>query len=112
MCARSYCNLNSYDKAIKEFVYILSNYEIDDDTLSNIWFDLGYCNTELNNLEEAKNNYENSIRLDYNNSIAWNNLGVVLERMGHIKDAIKAYKTSIKIDNNELAINNLNNLKK
>ncbi|TKZ30350.1 tetratricopeptide repeat protein [Brachyspira catarrhinii] len=112
MCGSSYVNLNSYNKAIKEFVFILSNYEMDDDTLAGVWFNLGYCNTELNNLEEAKNNYENSVKLDCNNSIAWNNLGVVFEKMGHIKDAIKAYKTSIKIDNNELAINNLNNLKK
>ena len=112
MSGRASLCLENYDKAIRKFYYLMRHYELDDERLASVWFYLGYCHCELGYLEESKNDYENAIELDDNDSMYWNNYGVTLSRMGYAADAREAYQKALEIDpDNELAMNNLNSLR-
>ena len=112
MSGRASLCLENYDKAIRKFYYLMRHYELDDERLASVWFYLGYCHCELGYLEEAKNDYENAIELNDNDSACWNNYGLTLERMGYTTDAREAYQKALEIDpDNEFAMNNLNSLR-
>ena len=71
---------------------------------SQIHFNLGLLYQEQGNIEEAKDNYLEAVRLNPNNLYAQANLGFVLRRLGLPNEALDHYRQALKIDPNSTDI--------
>nr|HET6901226.1 tetratricopeptide repeat protein [Ktedonobacteraceae bacterium] len=71
------------------------------------WFKEGYALDELKRYEEAIVAFDQAIRLDPNDVLAYNNKGLVLNNLKRYEEAIAAYEQAIRLDPNyAVAYNN------
>lgn len=67
-------------------------------TYAEAWFYVGYCNGELGRWKNAKEAYEQVIKIYPDNEAAHYNLGVVYVRLGYNYQALESFKEAIRIN--------------
>jgi tetratricopeptide (TPR) repeat protein len=86
-------NLNNLNGAMERATLL-------DELIPNYYMNIllkGIINQETNS-RTALANYQDSIKANPNNGIAWNNMGVILEKMGRKSEAYACYDKSTKSD--------------
>ncbi|MDD8032142.1 MAG: tetratricopeptide repeat protein, partial [Acidobacteriota bacterium] len=99
-----YVRLKEYDKAIKEFEFVLEklNQEYPDltgnKTAASIYASLGELYMDQGKLEEARQYFEKSISIDRSDHALPYNVGEILFNSGKIDEAITYYKIATEIN--------------
>ena len=102
-------NSRDFDRLIKEITSIKNDYPYSIFILSL----LGNINNELENYNEAINNFDEILKINPNFDEAHYNLGIIYKKIDSVDQSISCYKNCIKINPNKFeAYNNLGNIYK
>jgi protein O-mannosyl-transferase len=102
-------NNKKYDRAIEEMKELI---ELNPARSAVYYSNIGMCYLERNMLQEAKENFLLSARIDPGFATAYNNLGSVYEKSGDLQKAKESYEKALTLDpSNQLAKQRLENIR-
>ena len=77
----------------------LNNYQVSAST--HVWYALGYLNYLKEDYPNAEKYFEQAIKMDSKNSLAWNNWGAILSEKKHYAIAVKKVQRAIELNPRE-----------
>lgn len=89
----AYFNLGLYDKALKDFSYIIKEHD-------DVWYfynSRGNTYTQLNKFTEAIRDYDSAISLEASNHSSHNGKGNILYKQGKFKESLEEINTAIRL---------------
>jgi tetratricopeptide (TPR) repeat protein len=80
----------------------LQNYQKSKEYSTHIWYAFGYLNYLKADFGEAEKSFENALKMNPENGLAWNNLGAIFSEKKQYTLAIEKVKRAIQTDPKEL----------
>ena len=67
-------------------------------TDEKVWLDIGYVQVQLNQIQLAKEAYQNAIRINHRSTLAYNGLAVIIAHEGNYETSIELLELALEIN--------------